>query len=688
MTVKSLPPDQDQRNVILQELDVNLLVEAAAGTGKTTMLVSRMVALLAAGKCTPATLAAVTFTRKAAAELRTRLQVAVEKAAREGKGKAAARLRDAAARGEQVVIGTIHSFCGRLLRERPVEAGVDLEFRSVESEEDAILRAQAWESFAARLYAEDAPLLRRLEELGLELADLYAGFDSFADYPDVEEWPAEDVRLPDPGVTRVALDEYLRHMTELAPDIPEYDFKTLPGRYRILPRKAQRFDLSIARYLYGLLMDFDGDPKITMKESEWRGKAAQARPEKTRWVAFAEEVAAPFIAAFRAQRYAAVLDVYRAAYGEYENVKWEAGALNYQDLLMKAAALLRDHPAVRRYFRERFTHLLVDEFQDTDPLQAQVMLYLTAANVEERDWRRCVPVPGALFVVGDPKQSIYRFRRADIVTYDEVKRLIKRAGGRVVELSASFRAVAPLLTWINKFFGNPENGFPEQATPVAPGYVALHPGEIVEGAPFDAGPYVIAVPDEVAGRRDDAAAYDAAFVAAYIRGTLDAHTPIARTPEDLARGRPSHVTPGDFLIVTWRKYALAKYAHALQTLGVPHAVTGGTALNELAELQMLARLVGAVIHPEDPVRLVAALRSELFGVSDAALYAFRAAGGEFNYRLPLPPMLPSETAPVGGGVRPTPRSRHYFRRVTPGSGAGAGCRRNGVSGARGSRSRR
>ena len=124
-------PDQDQRDLILKELARNCLVEAAAGTGKTTSMVGRMVALLGAGQCKIRTLAAVTFTRKAAAQLRGRFQVSLEKALREASGPEKERFGRALAKIEQCFIGTIHSFCARLLRERPVEAGVDLAFEEI-----------------------------------------------------------------------------------------------------------------------------------------------------------------------------------------------------------------------------------------------------------------------------------------------------------------------------------------------------------------------------------------------------------------------------------------------------------------------------------------------------------------------------------------------------------------------------
>ena len=115
---------------------------------------------------------------------------------------------------------------------------------------------------------------------------------------------------------------------------------------------------------------------------------------------------------------------------EYERLKAREGALDFLDLLVRARNLLRDDAAVRRHFQTRFTRIFVDEFQDTDPLQAEVLLLLAADDPGETDWRRVSPVRGKLFVVGDPKQSIYRFRRADVETYLQVCEQLKASGAQ------------------------------------------------------------------------------------------------------------------------------------------------------------------------------------------------------------------------------------------------------------------
>jgi ATP-dependent helicase/nuclease subunit A len=315
---------------------------------------------------------------------------------------------------------------------------------------------------------------------------------------------------------------------------------------------------------------------------------------------------------------------------------------------MAAARLLRDQPHVRRHFHERFTHILVDEFQDTDPIQAEVMLLLTATDAHERNWRRCIPRPGSLFVVGDPKQSIYRFRRADIVTYNDVRAIIARGErpgkeGRIVRLSANFRSTEPIVNWVNGGFAGT---FPAEATDESPCYVALERARIDGNEGELAGVRVLRIPEKYSRNRAAAVTYEASRIARTIRHALDRPQKIARRAQEPAwAGKTSpEATPGDFLIITRTRANLSTYARALQEYGVPHQVTGGSALNEVPEVKLLHICLSALVSPEDPVALVAALRSELFGMSDAALYAFRKAGGEFFFYGQVPPGLPAEWA--------------------------------------------
>ena len=619
------PPDQTERSLITDPgmLDENLLVEAAAGTGKTTALIDRMIALLRHGRCRVDTLAAVTFTRKAAAELQARFQVELERAAREAKQAVERdRLRAALEHIERCYLGTIHSFCARLLRGRPVEAGVDVGFVEIEEDEDLEMRREAWAEYTARLYATDSPRLQKLEELGLATADLQSAFLRFAEYPDVDEWPASAVAVPASGSVVAAL----RKIVEATVGIEPGNDKLLE-RHRLVGRLLRVRDTSLPAgvgEVLELVREFASERDVVHKQ--WPKGKAQAEAERDRWNRFAREQAAPWLAQWRAHRYAELLPMLVEARQVYDQRRADAGALNFQDLLMRAARLLREQPHVRRYFRRRFTHLLVDEFQDTDPIQAEVMMLLTAKDLSETDWRKCRSDKGALFVVGDPKQSIYRFRRADIATYNEVRRMM----GRVVSLTANFRAVAPLIEWVNETFDR-EAFFPKTGGEFGPGYAPLLVGRS-DVPPKNWPPVMrLEVPVEP-GNQDDIAGYEADLIARTIRAALDARLPVPRTKQERQQGDSAEVQPGDFMIVTRVTKRLSVYAQALQRLGIPHVVTGGTALNEGRGLRLLHVALRAVLEPDNPVALVALLRSELFGVSDRALFEHRRAGGRFDWR--------------------------------------------------------
>ena len=627
-TIGPPAPDQQARERIRRDLDTTLLVEAAAGTGKTTSLVGRMVELIATGSCEIGRLVAVTFTRKAAAELRARFTAQLECETRAATGERAARLAAALSHAERCFIGTIHAFCARLLRERPIEAGVDAAFEEIDGEADAAFRDRAWEQFVAEIFAAGDPRVVKLADIGIHLGQLKESFRTFAAYPDVEEWPAPEVRLGELTPAQQALERYLSRIRALLPTFPEErGTDKLMRRYESIERLARHRDPSRPVHLLELLEEFDRPHGATQKY--WPdGAKGGVKAEIETWDIFRDEVAGPFVARWREMRYAAVIPLLQAAVDVYDRLRFEAGVLNFQDLLLKSSRLLRDQPQVRAYFRRRFSHLLVDEFQDTDPLQAQVVLFLTAADPEQRDWRACRPAPGSLFVVGDPKQSIYRFRRADIVTYQIVKSIIRDSGGAVVELDASFRTLPELVAWGNDIFAPPvfpgaEDRYSPAAHPLAFGRPAAPPGSGLAGI------FTITVTGPPSPGGDDDT--DEKRIARFIRHAIDAKLPVLRRAApgtDAVSATPA--TPGDFLIVTWRRKHLNLYGAALQQLGIPHLVSGGSAWGQVSELGLLAGCLRAIVEPENPVALVGVLRGELFGLSDVELYDFKKAGGYFS----------------------------------------------------------
>ena len=138
---------------------------------------------------------------------------------------------------------------------------------------------------------------------------------------------------------------------------------------------------------------------------------------------------------------------------EWESQKAQGGFLDFDDLLLKTRDLLRDHPEAREEMKKRLDYLFVDEFQDTDPLQVEVVFSLSEKlGRQEKDWRKVKLEPGKLFLVGDPKQSIYRFRRADVAIYEETKDRILANGGKVEVLTENFRTVGGIVEWVNGRF--------------------------------------------------------------------------------------------------------------------------------------------------------------------------------------------------------------------------------------------
>jgi len=646
---KSLPPDQEERRAILEELDSTMLVEAAAGTGKTTSMVGRMTALLEQGKCRIQNLAAVTFTRKAASELRSRFQEELERGSRDPSSPAASRERldEAIAHIESCFIGTIHSFCGRLLRERPVEAGVDVAFQEVDENDDRTIREEAWDSFVAEAIASGDTRLERLEKLGLHIAGLGDSFLLYAGYPDVKQWPAPDVDPPDCSSPAAAVKEYSGRMRKITSSLADRDdLDQLLKEYDLIPRMIHQVDMNDPAELFEVMERFRSR-KIVQKKwpgGDKKAKGEAAKGEQAFWDEFRETVAEPFKMSMYAARYAAVLPVLQAAGAAYDNERQRRGVLNYQDLLIKAAAMLRENRSVRADFQERFSYLLVDEFQDTDPIQAEVMLLLTSDDPAEQDWRQCRPRPGSLFVVGDPKQSIYRFRRADIVTYNVVKKIIGRSGGQVRTLSASFRMAGPLVDWVNDTFGS---RFPQSADEFSPAYVRLMKGRQDAASTGPASVQKIVVPAKWKSN-DPVVEWESDLIARMIRHIVDEGVAIPRSTRDLENGVAPEARFDDFLVVTRGKGRLERYGEALQRYGIPHRVTGGGGLSGVDEISLLHLCLRAVVRPDDPVALVALLRSTLFGFSDSELFALADAGGTFRYRR-LPPDQLDE--PVAGRYR-------------------------------------
>ncbi|HTD53319.1 MAG TPA: UvrD-helicase domain-containing protein, partial [Thermoanaerobaculia bacterium] len=624
MTNRRSLPDAAARRTIETVLDRNLFVEAAAGTGKTRSLVDRMVAMIRDGATSIEHLSAVTFTIKAAAHLSERFQVALENRRRSEKdaGKRA-RLEAAIAGLDRCFIGTIHAFCARLLRERPVEAGVDPEFQELDETENLIARDEAWESYTQRLFVEESPVLARLSALGVSLDALKETYKVLADNTDVEPARTAGGEPPDLEPARLAAEEFLsRAAPELPAAAPPAGWDSFQRHLREALRLQRGADPSRPASVARLLECLDFTPKPTL--NRWP-RGHQAKKLAQEFEVLRSSRLTPTLTAWREFLYPILIEAILPAVAEFRRRRLAAGRLNFQDLLLLARDLLRDHPGARRDFQARFTPILVDEFQDTDPIQAEVILYLTGRDVTEKNWRRLEPIPGSLFVVGDPKQSIYRFRRADIETYERVRERIVESGGEVVKLTSNFRSADPICGWVNWVFAPL---FPASATREQAAYAPL---SAAREADLDepSGAFRLEVPAQPRG--EAVARVDAEQIARWIRAALDgAALPLEKGPR-ASLAPPRKLTPGDFLILLRYRWNLRLYAHALETRRIPYEISGGGAFSDSEEIASLLPFLEALIDPDDPLPLVATLRGDLFGIDDRTLFEFRRAGGRFSF---------------------------------------------------------
>jgi ATP-dependent helicase/nuclease subunit A len=605
------PPDQAARAQILEALDRNLLVEAGAGSGKTRQLVERMLSLVRRG-AEVQHLAAVTFTRKAAAELAQRFRNELERESRGAaeRGDPAAERLDRALRNvDRAFIGTIHAFCARILREHPLEARVDPGFEELGEAEAARLAAEFWTVHLDRRHARDDPVLARLAELGLEPAQLRRAFTAVAGDGDLSH-PAPEAPPPDVEAVRRRLVALMAEaddiLEEKPPGTPEDPLQQRIARLRFLQRTT---DWTTPRDLCAALSTLS-KTGCRITQGTWSSRPegrARVKDLAARFVAFVEGPAEDARAAWRAHRYPAVIAFLDPLCADFREHRRRSGLLTFQDLLQLAADLLRTDSGVRRSLGSRWRHLLVDEFQDTDPLQAEVCFLLASDPEEGDDWRRVRPRPGALFLVGDPKQSIYRFRRADIRVYQQVRRRMKEVG-ELLLLTANFRSAGAIGRFTDAAFQRllASGEEDEMQAPFAP--LATDPSRDAEGRVWR-----YRIDAEAGAGVEEVAEIDAPLVAAWIAGRV-------------SEGR----LPGDFLVLPWRKAAVAFYARELERRGLA-VITSGAGLTIGPELRELLVVLEALADPQETTWTVAALEGLFFGLGPADLWEHRRRGRSFSF---------------------------------------------------------
>ncbi len=512
---RALPGDQLKRRKAL-ESPRNLAVMAGAGTGKTTLLVDKIVRKVVAEGVPLEKILALTFTEKAANELRGRVRRALLE-----RGRA-----DGIDRAE---IGTIHGFCAHVLRQFPIEAGVRPDFQADEGAAFRRMFEEAWPRWLDRELGPAAHRPRAWQEVlrGVELRhlrELAEGLASLS-FPESRRDGAETLR---------------RFM------------EAVPGLSGTPTRKQKKAGPAAAS---------------AAKLAEDRGRIDDARVSRA--VGLVSDFAAEFRAALLAE-----------------------GWVSFEEMLAKVHELLlnKDFPNVLELLRGKYAYVLVDEFQDTDPLQGEIIQRLA----EGPDGKL---VPGKLFIVGDPKQSIYSFRGADIIAYKKVVERIRAEGGEVVVLSTNFRSHEEVLGFVNAVFP----GVIQERGDLQPPYEPIHPYEGREAELGGPRLEAVLVEDAKAGEsRETEGEAIAEWIAAH-------------------REIPYRKIAILFKALT----DLAPYIEALRGAGIPYVVQGEKLFYGTTEVIDFVNLLRAVENPHDRIAVAAVLRSPFGALADQELYRRR-----------------------------------------------------------------
>jgi ATP-dependent helicase/nuclease subunit A len=651
--------DEADRRRAVRERERNLIVEASAGTGKTKLIVDRLVELVAPtdgrDPISIDRLAAITFTRKAAGELRVRARQRLLETLATIKSDAprAAPLLRALGGIDTAHIETIHGFAQRLLRKWPAQARLDPLYELDEdasrlTEECLQLLVRAAEDRTLRELLRGSPVEERAEEAmetildaqraGLRLRSLetehwtYHGLDGLVGGYIVRR----DVELADPkpiGFDRAAFERHAEEYLDLVEGLSSDTSggKWLLGTGQVLRRVRGEAD---ATAIYREVVDrFERGPRGRASDAPskrhdfagddrawdvWNALEGDDRREPVRAGSLRDDLLSPlrrWLAVRLVRLRPVVLQV-------YEIVKSRHQAVDHVDLLLRLRNLLRDDRAIRRSCQGLFDHIFVDEFQDTDPLQAEIVLFLCECGAEAATWDAVKLAPGTLTVVGDPKQSIYRFRGADIGTYKGTLDIIARSPHLTVRLSSSFRSAPGLVDWLNaRFAGILGNSDPGELLRRKTGEVPYQ--ALTRGRTSGADPTVHAVAMESPEGGDVAEyrALEATTTARYLRWLVETS---ALTVIDPISDEARAIRYGDVGVLAVATTNLPVLFEALDCDGVPYASRGGTLF--LADPLHRRFLLGlcALSDRDDGVAFAALLRPPFFAVDLGDLARSRA----------------------------------------------------------------
>lgn len=605
------------RTRAVEDCDRDLAVTAGAGAGKTTVLVDRYLRLARDPDVGPGRILAITFTRKAAGEMKERVIRQLEKAGE----------TDLRRKTEAAIISTIHGFCERVLREHPFEAGIDPRFTVLSEYDEALFVEEAVQamygrkdlrSYAIRLkksFKGGWQIFGLVRTVAKSLREGSKAARAEADAIVDEAMVLALARARAEEYVRAADSRVLECMKKVHPLLEAAPFKSKGVMYSesreylqalrdcLKAKSAQAASIEVLSKIRFTGQFSDDDTRQAIRPTLEAIKADAPIATFSNWDS--EERLERELFPLKRAIYSAATEIGRS----YEAHKKQIGSLDFHDLQQITAKLLETDARVRCGYADHFRHILLDESQDTDELQYQILELLRTPHTR-------------LFVVGDPKQAIYEFRGANPdVFHRAVERLPE---GDQLQLAENFRSRPEVVAFVNSFGGK-----------LLPGqFITINGQANYEGCDLD-GPTVttlLAIQQEIPGEDkkhesvSDVRPREAAAVADEIVRLLQ-EQPLVRDPDSREVSwvplRPRHIA---FLFRS--RTAVPYFERALADRGVPYVTSAGQGFYERAEVLDCLMMLRVLSQPLDDLAMAAVLRSPFIAASDADLWSLRALGRE------------------------------------------------------------
>ena len=616
-----LPPDQDARNIAINNFDEHICVEAGAGSGKTRVLVDRFIALLDA-RVPLNEIVAITFTEKAAAEMRERVRNACKKRAQEAQDDSVAttRWREIERQITGARITTIHAFCGAFLREHALVRGIDPDFAILTEAEARLLQRDVAESaLQALLDAGDAQAQLLAVECGVDRTvaglvrllqqrhDVRRTAETF-DYTVPEKLRADWARA-----VREEFDRQIRLFAQsdaLTKSIQELetfgddctDPKDGREKFRCLLLEALRAMQAGRLRESEMKLEQIAAYKISNTRADrWGSKDVHNSIKKVqeklkkRLSGFLPPKTEDADEREAAELTAACYRVFRETAAAYTEAKRAQAAYDFDDLLVETWEALRTDERIRAATAASIRHLLIDEFQDTDPVQ-----YGIARLLMRRD-----NLGGpTLFIVGDPKQAIYDFRGADIAVYAQAR----AESETQLNLTTNFRSLPGVLAFPNHFF--------ERSGALQGEHVRFVPLDAYREGGDEAHVEFLVPPFEEPPGADEGRRAEAAVIAWRLRELVEGDQPAMVHDGDATR--PAEY--GDIALLFRANSDMHIYEEALRKADIPFNVVAGKGFFERQEVHDFRNLLNAVADPWNEFSLLGFLRSPVAAMTDDAIF--------------------------------------------------------------------